>query len=265
MTLEPKPTSTVVPPANLPADWESSPLDPHEFLAYVEATITPEMLIGDRPAQAKLDYILGRHFYRGSRTTETTNIHTGERATRDLEADFGLINNPAPVIELRHESSDGRWHGSSYIHEAFRLKEESGGEHYYFFRTGNPVDDVPSYLRPSDVVPSGTYRQTFPPEARERMLEELGIDDEGLSWLRHNCDPILAQYQVLVDIPFNKPLERVPAAGGHAERYNYVEGKWEQSGGNYDPGLRVRVAKRLKATLRPKLERPSQGELLPGA
>lgn len=262
MVLEPRPSNSLVPSGNLPAGWESTPLDPHEFLAYVETTITPGMLIGDRPAQAKLDYILGHHFYRGSRTTETINIHSGERATRDYETDFGLIHNPAPVIELRHEGGDGRWQGSSYIHEAFRLKEDGDTEHYYFFRAGNPIDDVPSYMRTIDVVPSGTYSQSFPPESRQRMLDEQGIDEEALNWLRYSCDPVLAQYQVLVDIPFNKPLERVPAAGGQAERFNYVEGKWEPSGGNYDPGFKLRMAGRIKSMLKPKLQDVSRPELL---
>jgi len=264
MTHEPRDPSQVVAPGNLPVEWGSNPLDPHEFLAFVEAHVTPEMLINDRPGQAKLALVLDGRFYSGSRMTQTFNVYTGERAVKDNEADFGLIPNPAPTIELRHTSDAGGWQASSYAHKAFRLKEEAGEEHYYFFSAGNPAEEVPPYLRPSDVVPSRTYRQTLPPEARERAKEELEVDDETLEWLRYDCDPVLAQYLVLVDIPFNKPLERVPVGGGAAERFNYVKAQWEPSGGNYDPGFRARMASHLRKILKPRLPALTRRELPAG-
>lgn len=253
MTFEPRPVSYPVQPANLSRNWEASSSDPQRFLEYLETNITPDMLLDDRLAQANLASILAQRFYRGSRTTPTFNIRSGESAPRDQETDFGLIHNPAPKIALRYEAENGGWQGSTYIHEAFKLQEPRKNQHYYFFRTGSPRDKVPPYLRPSDIVPSGTYRQAFSSEARRKMRDEEGIDDVAFEWLRYNCNPVLARYQLFVDIPFNKPLERVSIRGGDAERFNYVKGEWEPSGGTYNPDFKLRVAAHLKKVLGLKL------------
>lgn len=253
MTSGAEPISHLTRSINLVAEQGAMPpLSPDQFLGYMEANITPEALINNRPAQAQLAYVLERQFYNGPRIVNGQNTR-GQRITIDQEIDLGHIHNPAPVIELKYVRPGSKgWVGTSYVPDGFKLKEDTHRKHYYFFRPGNPSQAVPSYLRRSDVVPSGALSPTFPKDVKAKIREDLGVGEQMLEWLIYNCDERLTTYQVSVDIPFNKPLERVLEMGGPAERFNHVKGVWESTGENYDPGLKAKLAIRLGSILQPK-------------
>jgi hypothetical protein len=90
-----------------------------------------------------------------------------------------------------------------YTRSVFTLSERDGPRHYYFFDVGWPVEAVPDYLRPDDTVPSGRFTPVY----------DSGYRKTGA-------------YR-LVELPFNKPLNRVPRSGGPVELFNYRTGRWE--------------------------------------
>lgn len=100
--------------------------------------------------------------------------------------------NPNPIIKLEIQNSGER------VDLRFRINDK---ENLYFFEIEPPNEVVPSYLKEDDVIGSGRYTYT-----RQREDGKWGN----------------------VEIPFNKPLNRVKKNGGIAERYNSREGQWEQ-------------------------------------
>lgn len=202
-----------------------SSLKPEGFLDYLK-TISIEQLLADRRAQAALAKIMDDNF-----------THNSDWRKRITEADPAeiLLMNPYPEIELARE--DG--HGWSYEYGVFQLAD---GEHWYYFSSGNPGAPVPHFLRPEDVVPSGTYTPTYPEKVKSQIKKKLGINEQQFWFLEYNMDERVTSRAVLEDIPFNKPINRVPILGGEAERYNYNDAKWEPNGdGKYKPEMKEKV------------------------
>jgi len=130
------------------------------------------------------------------------------------------------------------------MYGAFKLKDD---DFYYYFPEAYPMADVPEFLRSTDVVPSQTFRQTWPAEVRQQIMAELRIDEDDFARLVYFQDPSVAGKAVLKDIPFNKPICRVAVKGGEAQRYNYRNQEWEVSGdGVYQRSFRDKMALLLR-------------------
>ncbi len=91
------------------------------------------------------------------------------------------------------------------------------------------------------------FSPQFPKEVRERAKEELGINDQLLEWMIYTLNPEIMKYAVNAEIPFNKPIIRVPIKGGEAERYNTKKGEWEPSeDGFYIPPISEKLKSGFK-------------------
>lgn len=144
--------------------------DVRKFLGFLRTDVSAEQLLDDRLAQAFLDVILWDY-----RTNHPS----------------GVSPNPYPVLEY-DTNSDG-W-GQKL--GTFMLKGDN--EHLYFIDDGNPIDEVPAFLRPQDVIP---------------------LDDFDASKTQY--------HEARSGKPFNKPLERGSIKGGPTEFYNYNTRQWE--------------------------------------
>lgn len=205
-------------------------LDPNDFLKYLKEHITPSMLISDRVAQARLDNILDSKYYQEDTETSVANYRSKE----------DKFHNPLPKLILKSKNG-----GITFIHETiFELKEEDGNRNYYFFETGNPSVEVPSYLRDEDIVPSGRFRESLPDEERRKISNEFNVSDVDIENMIYGSDPRLDEYRTIEDISFNKPLNRVSQYGGAVERYNYRTSSWEieENCKNYDAPVSKRIA-----------------------
>lgn len=201
-----------------------------DFLDFLK-TLPVEVLLENRRAQAYLHLVMDRHFTRDE-----------QYAQRVRESGRVMIMDSNPVIPLEHRSQDG-WEGTTFVHNAFQLQD---GEYYYYFSEGWPGDNVPPYLRLEDVIQSEMHTPTFPHDVRSRLMRELGVGEEVLDYLIYNVDRRIWDHVVPVEIPFNKPLNRVSKDGGIAERFNTVEWEWEENGdGKYTPDVKTRVKKSL--------------------
>lgn len=200
--------------------------DPEQFLDFLR-TVPVEFLLEHREHQAGIDKAMSFHF---TRSTEWID------RVRDTNPDMVLLKTPYPVIEL---VSKGSIH---FIHGAFQL---SDSDYWYHFDEGWPIAELPDYLRPEDIIPSGRFSETYPKEVRDRVRANLGISEDEFSRLVYFSDPKVVKHRVMKEIPFNKPVNRVPVDGGEAERYNYRTAEWEPNGdGIYAPKLRQKI-KRL--------------------
>lgn len=144
--------------------------DVRKFLGFLRTDVSAERLLNDRLAQAFLDVILWDY-----RTSQPS----------------GVTANPYPVLEY-----DTNRNGWGQKLGTFML--EGDDEHLYFLDDGNPIDKVPVFLRPQDVVP---------------------LDDFDASKTQY--------HRARSGKPFNKPLERGPIKGGVTEFYNYNTRQWE--------------------------------------
>lgn len=136
------------------------------YLDYLRDNVTPQGLLADRLAQANLDSVISNS------------------------------DNPYPQIVFRRTSPEGAWTGTTWVHDAFMLKDDH--VHMYYFGIGWPID--PShFLREEDIVPFEDYGWSKFPKHGGMVPEQ----------------------------PFNKPLHRVAIEGGEAQTYNYNTGKWE--------------------------------------
>jgi len=220
-------------------------LNPRDFLAYLEANVTPDQVIADRVGLARLSKILGRAFYTGERRKDLYNLRDFDVRNVDMEDDMGLLPNPAPVIQVSFD--EGSFVGSHY--ESFLLKEPSTEPRHRYYVPAWSVRDDSSVLRPEDIVPSGTFTSSILPETIPRICEELQVTPADISQMIYECDPSLKPYYTTKELPFDKYLMRVPVAGGAEERYNYVDGAWEQTGGMYNAGFRRRAIEKVRSTL----------------
>lgn len=205
--------------------------NPREFLDFLRQNVSIEMLLVDRHAQARLAQLLPT-FHRGE-TIRFTNLYTGE-----IYEEPNLLPIPYPVVILVRVE-DGQWKETSFMNRAFMLKDR---QFYYYFPDWYPGDPVPPYLRPEDVVPSGTTRTIYTNhEECLTALEKLGItEDEYILRLYFGDDPLagINRSTRTEDIPFNKPICRVSTNGGASQRYNYHTLSWEEDGiGVYTPEI----------------------------
>lgn len=219
-------------------------LDPEQFLDFLKM-VPVETLLKNRRVQAAISKTMSFHFERDRATID--RVH-------EINPDIILLETPYPVIDVVYKG------GISFHHGTFQLKE---GGHWYYFSAGRPVKDIPEYLRPEDVIPSGLYTQTYPKNVRVTIKKDLNINDDQLDYLVYCQDARVTKRAKLVEIPFNKPIKRVPKGGGRAERYNYNTHKWEDSNeGIYNPGFKKKLLELAKGTVKevsrklPKKTRP---------
>ncbi len=117
-------------------------LIPFELMASFEV----KELIHSRPLQRDIHYTLSG-------------------ATRDLKyVDEYHFLNPNPIVVIKSS------HSASYHHETFRVRDS---KHIYFFDRGWPVAEVPDFLCPEDIIPSGLHTLNTSYKNRERALAEL--------------------------------------------------------------------------------------------
>lgn len=196
--------------------------------------IPVEALLADRDGQATLHRLLS--FY---------TTHDSESQARAQAHGISMVRNPHPVVLVKAGDE------TTFIHEAFTLK---GRRHYYCFHPGWPMENVPSYLRLDDVVGSGLSTRVYPDPLRLEITRDLGITDETLDQLIYDQHPAVTQRAQAVEIPFNKPLNRVPVTGGEGERFNYVTNRWEPTGEVYEPSVHEKVFRSLGQVVQRLLE-----------
>lgn len=198
--------------------------EPAQFLRFLRENVSIEFLLESRTSQARLHSIMDKYF------TREKEIVKAISAMGEI-----MVLNSYPVLEF----SDPVARSGSWMHNGFLLKDR---KYYYYFQHFWPQDSVPPYLRPEDIVPSGSACQSFPPEIRTQIRDDLGINNEQLNYLIYMQDPRVTRKAVYVDIPFNKPISRVSVRGGVAQRYNYNSKEWEDNGdGIYTPSLGQRL------------------------
>lgn len=183
--------------------------------------IPVEALLADRDGQAVLHRLLS--FY---------TTHDRESQARAQAHGIPMVIGPHPVVPVEAGG------GTTFIHEAFTLK---GRRHYYYFCPGWPMENTPPYLRPDDVVGSGLSTHIYPDSLRLEIKTELGINDGMLDQLIYEQHPAVTRRAQALEIPFNKPLNRVPVTGGGAQRFNYVTNQWEPTGEVYEPPFHEKV------------------------
>lgn len=198
--------------------------------------ISVEALLVDRDGQAVLHRLLSSY-----------TTHDRETQARAQAHGIPMVRNPHPVVPVEAGG------GTTFIHEAFILK---GRRHYYYFQPGWPMENVPLYLRPDDVVNSGLSTQVYPDQLRQEIMRDLGINDETLNQLIYDQHPAVTQRAQAVEIPFNKPLNRVPVTGGEAQRFNYVTNQWEPTGEVYEPPVHEKALRLLGQIVQGLLEGP---------
>lgn len=196
--------------------------------------IPVEALVADRDGQAVLHRLLSFH-----------TTHDRESQAWAKARNIAMVRNPHPVVPVEAGG------GTTFIHETFTLK---GRKHYYYFHPGWPMENVPSYLRLDDVVGSGLSTHVYPDSLRQKIKEELGINDETLGLLIYDQHPAATRRAQVVEIPFNKPLNRVPVTGGEGERFNYVTNRWEPTGEVYEPSVHEKAFRSLGQVVQGLLE-----------
>jgi len=172
------------------------------------AEVSQTRLVGDRVLQRDIHYTIG--------------LAHREHAFVSKERPY----NPNPTVELR---------GQSYLSgkgRTFRIRDE---EHIYFFDDSWPAAKVPEFLRPKDIIPSGC--QTLDDSNTESVRKELGLTKHEMAMEIYGASSEIFKKIGFLDIPFNKPLNRVGVLGGLAERYNSVNFEWEQYGEMYKPSI----------------------------
>lgn len=198
--------------------------------------ISVEALLEDRDGQAVLHRLLS--FY---------TTHDRESQARAQAHGIPMVRDPHPVVPVEAGG------GTTFIHAAFTLK---GRRHYYYFHQGWPMENTPPYLRPDDVVSSGLSTHVYPDSLRQKIMKELGINDEMLDQLIYDQHPVVTQRAQAVEIPFNKALNRVPVTGGQAQRFNYVTNQWEPTGEVYEPPVHEKALRSLGQIVQGLLEGP---------
>lgn len=211
----------VVPPTEL--------RNPHEFLNFLRNKVTIEMLLADRYGQARLDYVLDRKF---SRKKWDPYIYITD-AGKDIHA--RRPKNHYPYLELEGFPTP------RVVRQPFMLKD---GNYYYYFPDQEPQEELPPYLRPEDLVPSGFFSAHH---RKDEAMSGLGIDERTFFDLRYEFDPALGPYTDYVSRLFKKTVHRMPVTGGTGERYNFNSNQWEESGDIWKPGLRRRAGQLLQS------------------
>jgi len=121
--------------------------NPPKKLSLIEISEIPlEQLVDDRVLQRDIHYSV-------EKSTRDTNYVDEERPY-----------NPNHIVTLK-ESGSLDWQQEthsfksiSYQHETFRIMDKI---HIYFFDAGWPCAKVPEFLRPEDIIPSGTMDSPF--------------------------------------------------------------------------------------------------------
>lgn len=128
---------------------------------------------------------------------------------------------------------------ASWQRNTFRIQDRTN---IYFFDEGWPGVEVPEFLRPEDIIPSGS--STLDPSNYERVRSELRLSNEEMNDAIYACNQEVLEKLGTRDIPFNKPVNRVSERGGIPEQYNSRIQQWQQFGDQiYKPSLvqRARV------------------------
>lgn len=201
-----------------------------DFLPFLRQNISIVQLLDHRRDQAEIEKIISYHFTRDEQAVNKARYRS-----------ITLALNPYPVMEA--QTPDRIY----YYGETFQLNDSL---YLYAFPEWNPTEDVPSYLRPQDVVPSGHRVKTYPPDRRHQALKELNITEYQFDLLIGNDSKRIEKYAKYLDIPFKKPLLRASAAGGVVQRYNYNIQQWENGGdGDYKPPITNQIRHAAKNNL----------------
>lgn len=197
-------------------------LDPNQFMEFLTGNVDIERLLQDRPAQSSLARIINEHF----------RFHEDLVAEAQKEGKTIIKNLYHPIVFLLKDHETGKPLRARKRTRIFMLKDQ---EFYYYFDSEfeQPYGMVPPYLRPEDVVPSGIKKKLITESGISRALKDLRINREEFLGRLQEDDGfqmnMLEKYGELVELPFNRTINRVLTQGGNAERYNYVVQAWEEN------------------------------------